>query len=108
MFFRACCHLFEYLILIHCKDDWKRSVNSDCCDGGFCLVDPNTDWETSPPLCILCKKEVSMDLNQALQYNANAKMELEDKAGAGTRSPIDTVSFWAKDWFQVNDENLKL
>ncbi|ETN83284.1 hypothetical protein NECAME_17521, partial [Necator americanus] len=66
--------------------DWKRSVNTKCCAGGFCLVDPSDDWNTNPPSCILCKKPVSMCLNKALEYNASGRMELDNKTGSGFTS----------------------
>ncbi|KAK6762623.1 hypothetical protein RB195_023371 [Necator americanus] len=70
------------------EDDWKRSVNTKCCPGGFCLVDPSDDWNTNPPSCILCKKPVSMCLNKALEYNASGRMELDNKTGSGFTSPF--------------------
>ncbi|KAK6762619.1 hypothetical protein RB195_023371 [Necator americanus] len=76
------------------EDDWKRSVNTKCCPGGFCLVDPSDDWNTNPPSCILCKKPVSMCLNKALEYNASGRMELDNKTGSGFTSPAMEFERW--------------
>lgn len=76
------------------EDQWKMSVNTTCCAGGLCIVDPSSDWNAEPPTCVLCKNEVVLKLGEVLDYNLRAKLELE----AGTRihfqSPDEEFNHW--------------
>ncbi|CAJ0609654.1 unnamed protein product [Cylicocyclus nassatus] len=73
------------------EDSWKLSINTFCCKGGFCLVDPSNEWH---PVCILCEKQVPISLKEAMDLNANAEVELNNKSPFGTASENELLEHW--------------